>query len=677
MAKSRSAKNPNSKRPRRAGLRWKLPLALLLLAAGFIVCVVYGVWASTFDLKAVENIPERSAVYDMDGRFYSRLAGENRQTVPLDKISRDFQQALIAREDTRFYQHHGVDPLGIARAVVRNVIKRHAREGASTLTQQLARNTFPLGGKNLHRKLLEAFVAIRIEQNFTKRQILENYVNRIYFGSGVYGVETASQAYFGKHAADLSLGESAMLVGIICGPNRFSPFRNFKGAVAQRDAVLDRMAELQMIPRERADATKRTRLALTKKRVSLQENYAMDAVRSDLDALLSDEQMDEGGLKVYTTIDPQLQRAAQAALEGQLRRIESRPGWNHPRRVDSAGQTLDAESATPYLQGAVVVIDNRSGAIRAIVGGRDYAESRYNRAFSKRQVGSTFKPFVYAAAFTRGLPPDALIDDGPIRPGELHSASNWRPENSDNTYRGAMPAAEGLIQSRNTMSVRVGDAAGIPAVTRLAANLGLGKIPEQPAIFLGAFEETPKDMASAYTVFPNAGVRRQSYVVERIDDAEGQTLYRAAHVAARALDPGIAAVTTSILQEVLEHGTAATARALGWSKPAAGKTGTTNDFHDAWFVGYTRTLTCGVWVGFDKPQPIMPRGYGAALALPVWVETMNAAPAGKYPAPELGDSWRGGNDRVPAASAPERVERTLDQAPGNVLRSFRKFFMGR
>ena len=674
MAKPR----PNKSRPPKRRLHWKLALALLIGFALFVVCVVYGVWASTFDLKQVENIPERSSVFDMDGKFYSRLAGENRLTVPLDKVSRDFQQALLAREDTRFYKHHGVDPVGIGRAIVRNLIRLHAREGASTLTQQLARNTFPLGGKNLHRKILEAFVSVRIEQNFTKQQILENYVNRIYFGSGVYGVETASQAYFGKHAADLSLGEAAMLVGIVRGPNKFSPFTNFKGAVAQRDTVLDRMAELQMIPRERADAAKRIRLVLARKRPSMQENYAMGAVRSDLDALLSDAQMDEGGLKVYTTIDPLLQRAAQASLETQLRKIESRPGWSHPRRADTEGQSLDSEGATPYIQGAAVVIDNRTGAIRAIVGGRDYAESRFNRAlFSKRQVGSTFKPFVYAAAFARGLPPDAMIDDGPIRPGELRTVSNnWRPENSDGTYRGPMPAAEGLIQSRNTMSVRVGDAAGIGNVMQLAENLGLGKIPKQPSVFLGAFEATLKDLTSAYTVFPNAGTRRQSYIIERIDDAEGQAIYRAAHLTALALDPEITALTTSILQEVLDHGTAASARSLGWTRPAAGKTGTTNDFHDAWFVGYTRTLTCGVWVGFDKPQTIMPKGYGAALALPVWVETMNAAPSQKYPAPDLGRSWRSDNAPAPSVSTPERVEREIEQVPGGVLRSFRRFLMG-
>lgn len=615
-------------------------------------------------------------MFDMDGKFYSRLAGENRVTVPIDKVSRDFQQALLAREDTRFYKHHGVDPWGILRATVRNVIHLHAREGASTLTQQLARNTFPLGGKNLHRKILEAFVALRIEQTFSKKQILEDYVNRIYFGSGLYGIETASQAYFGKHAADLSLGESAMLVGLIRSPNRFSPFTNLKGAVVQRDTVLDRMVDLKMISADRANAAKRAKPAVAKKRDALQENYVMQAVRRDLDMILSDEQVDEGGLRVYTTIDPALQKAAQAALENQLRKIEQRPGYNHPRRADFAGQSLEKESAMPYLQGAVVLIDNKSGGIHALVGGRDYAESTLNRAlFAQRQVGSTFKPFVYAEAFARGLQPDASIDDGPIRAGELRTVSNWRPENSDGTYRGPMPAAEGLIQSRNTMSVRVGDFAGLNNVQQVADAAGLGKLPAQPSIFLGSFEATPKELTAAYTIFANNGTRKQPYVIERIDDAEGRVLYRAAHVNTQVLDPSITSLMTSIMQEVLDHGTAAAAHSLGWSKPAAGKTGTTNDYHDAWFVGYTHSLTCGVWVGFDKPQTIMPHGYGAALALPVWIDTMNAAPAQKYPASDLGARhWR--STEPPPTAAPERIERQVESMPGNILRSFQHFFTG-
>ena len=647
-------------------------LAITLLIIGGIVSIVYGVWASTFDLKQVDNIPERSAVFDMDGKFYARLAGENRVVVHLEDVSDYFIKALLAREDSRFYTHHGIDPIGIARAMVRNILRGHISEGGSTLTQQLALNTF-LGGKHvrsLQRKLLEAFLAIRIEQNFTKKQILEAYMNRIYFGQGVYGIETASQAYYGKHAKDLTLTQATMLDALIRSPQHYSPFEHFKRAIRQRNEVLDRMVELKMITPAQSDAAKQDTLALAKKPPGAQENYAMDAIRREVDTLLNSDQAEEGGLHVYTTIDPHMQAVAQVAVDGQLQKVEQRPGYKHPIRAQFLGQSLDADSATPYLQGALVLIDNRSGGIRALVGGRDYTESRFNRAlFSKRQMGSTFKPFVYAAAFSRGLQPTSLIDDGPIRNGELRTVSNWHPENSDGTYRGPMPAEEGLIQSRNTMSVRVGDYAGISNIQRLAGAAGLADIPTQPSIYLGAFEETLRDVTAAYSVFPNQGIRKQAYIVERIDDADGQVLYRAAHVTTSAMSPDLTGEMTSVMRAVIEHGTAAGARALGWTRPAAGKTGTTNDYKDAWFVGYTRSLTCGVWVGFDHPQTIAPRGYGAALALPIWVQVMNAAPPMRYPTPDFGGGWQ----PVPG---PESTQTRVESLPGNILRSFQKFFTG-
>ncbi len=668
---------PKKNSPGKPGKRisrgfWAGVIILVLIGAA-VVSIIYGVWASTFDLKQVDNIPERSAVYDMDGKFYARLAGENRVTVHLDAVSDWFVKSLLAREDSRFFTHHGIDPVGIARAMVRNILHGRISEGGSTLTQQLALNTF-LGGKHvrsLNRKLLEAFLAVRIEQNFTKKQILEAYMNRIYFGQGVYGIETASQAYFGKHAKDLTLNQASMLVALIRSPARYSPFKKLHRALAQRNEVLDRMVELKMITAAQSDAAKRSSLALARKPPGAQENYAMDAIRREVDTLLNSDQMEEGGLAVYTTIDPQLQRVAQTAVDEQLRKVEQRPGYRHPTRAQVAGKSLSGDAATPYLQGALVMVDNRSGGIRALVGGRDYSESSFNRAlFAKRQMGSTFKPFVYAAAFARGLQPEALIDDGPIRPGELRTVSNWRPGNSDGTYRGEMPAAEGLIQSRNTMSVRVGDYAGLDNIQHVATAVGLGELPNQPSEYLGAFEETLRDVTAAYTVFPNDGVRKQAYIVERIDDADGQPLYRAAHVTAPALSAGLTAEMTSVMKEVLEHGTAAGARALGWTRPAAGKTGTTNDYRDAWFVGYTRSLTCGVWVGFDHQQTIEAKGYGAALALPIWVQAMNAAPPQRYPAPDLGGGWQG------RESGPSTVTRDVENLPGNIFRSFQRFLTG-
>lgn len=632
-AKSSARKNV------RAPSRWKWWLALCALLAVLLVCLVYGFWASTFDMKEVQEMSERSTVFDMDGKVYSRLQGENRVTVKLSQVSPYFIKALLSREDSRFYEHHGVDPFGIARAIFRNLVHHSAKEGASTLTQQLARNSYPEGlgaRKSIHRKLLEAFVAARIEQNYSKDQILEFYVNRIYFGSTVYGIETASQTYFGKHASDLTLGEAALIAGLIRAPSYFSPLKNLKGAIRERDTVLDRMAKLGKIKEEDAAKAKATPVMLTKKRpASATDNYAMDMVRRQLDDLLSDEQKQDGGLKIYTTLDPALQKTAETAVDTELTKVEARSGYKHPKKSEFSAEAKAEKQKTPYLQGALVVIDNRTGGIRAIVGGRDYSESEFNRAIgdkATRQIGSTFKPFVYTAAFDKGLLPGTAVDDGPIARGEVRQAANWAPENSDGTYKGIMHAEEGLIQSRNTMSVRVGERAGMNEIARVAAAVGIENMPHLPSVYLGAFEATVADLTAAYTVFPNNGLRRQSYLIERIDDAAGEPIYRAAHIQSKALDPGVTWMLTSTLSKVVERGTAAATKSLGFNKPAAGKTGTTNDFKDAWFVGYTTSLTCGVWVGLDKPETIMQKGYGSALALPIWVDVMKAASPQRYPA---------------------------------------------
>ena len=618
---------------------WKITLLFLALGAVLAVFLFYGTWAQTFDMRTVGEMPERSTVYDVDGKIYSRLAGANRLKVSLSEVSPQFIAAVLAREDTRFYDHKGIDWRGVLRALVRDVLSMSAKEGASSLTMQLARNSLPLGGRTFSRKLLEAMVALRIEREFTKQQILELYVNRIYFGTGCYGVETASQAYFGKNASKLNLSEAALLAGLIRSPNRFSPLKNPEGAAIQRDAVLKRMVELKKItPAQAAEAKKPKVVTHPKRMPQIQENYAMDAVQRALSLILTQDQMDDGGLSIYTTLDPSVQNSAHDALETQLSKIEHQSNFRHPIKAEyKPAENGEGDSAMPYLEGAVVVIDNASGGIRALVGGRDYAQSKFNRALApaNRQVGSAFKPFVYAVAFSHGLLPGAAISDGPIQPGEIDGAGNWSPANSDGTFGGVMPCSYGLVHSRNTMSVRVGQFAGLDAVQKVANDLGIEqKIPHGPASYIGSFESDLKDLTSAYTVFPNTGVRKQAYIVERIDDQQHKPIYLAAHITSQAIDPGAAWMTSELMEDVLTKGTAASARSLGFRLPAAGKTGTTNDYKDAWFVGYTSTLTCGVWVGFDQPTTIVSRGYGAALALPVWTQVMNKA-SKHYPAEEL------------------------------------------
>src|SRR5881296_272243 len=609
---------------------WKSTLLAAVAAVGLAVFLFYGAWAQTFDMKNVGEMPERNTVYDVDGKIYSRLAGANRLKVSLSEVSPFFIAAVLAREDSRFYEHKGIDWRGILRALVRDVMSGSPKEGASSITQQLARNSLPLGGRTLSRKLLEAMVALRIERQFTKQQILELYVNRIYFGNGCYGVETASQAYFGKSASQLNLPEAALLAGLIRSPNRFSPLKNPEGARTQRNVVLDRMVVLNKLSPAQADEAKKAKITPHPKRLPfIQENYAMDAVQRALNLILTQDQIDNGGLLIYTTLDPPVQKSAQQALETQLTKIEHQSNFHHPLKASyRPPESGEGDSSMPYLEGAVVTIDNSSGGIRALVGGRDYAQSKFNRALTpaNRQVGSAFKPFVYTVAFSHGLLPSSAISDGPIQPGEIEGAGNWSPANSDGTYGGTMLCSYGLIHSRNTMSVRVGQFGGLEAVQKVANDLGISQnVPHGPAIYIGSFETDLKDLTAAYSIFPNAGLRKQAYIIERIDNQQHKPIYRAAHISAPALDPGAAWMTSRLMEEVLTSGTAASARSLGFKLPAAGKTGTTNDYKDAWFVGYTSTLTCGVWVGFDQPTTIIPHGYGAALALPVWVQVMNKA----------------------------------------------------
>jgi penicillin-binding protein 1A len=692
---SNAARRSRSKQNKpRSHFRWKRFFLKWTFVAVFIVAAVLGVYwwrASRLDIRQVERMRERSTVFDMDGKIWSRMQGENRVQVALGDVSPFFIASLLAQEDTRFFHHAGVDPRGLARAIVQTM-KRNP-QGGSTLTQQLARNSFDELGqrKSIDRKLLELFVALRVERNYAKEEILSHYMNRIYFGSGVYGIEMASKVYFGKSAADLSLSEAAMIAGIVCKPTKGSPFRNLKLATEQRDKVLDRLllADCEELRKRyrlntaAISAAKHQPLKIAAvKRIGTQENYAMDMVMRELDVLLDDDQQIQGGLKIYTTIDPALQDEAQKSLDRALTKIEQRPGYAHPRKSGYSDEDRKMEMPTDYLQGAVVAVDNRTGAIRALVGGRDYRDSKFNRAIdAHRTVGSTFKPFVYAAAFAHGLSPDTPISDGPIEAGEIAHGNGWHPGNSDDRFGGMMPAEEGLIHSRNTVSIRVGNRAGLENVAQFAAKAGLPEIPLNAQSYIGNFGATPKDVTLAYTVLANGGLRRQGYMIERIDSADGEILFRASHITVPALDRAVCATTTQIMTEILQRGTAASAKSLGWTKPAAGKTGTTDGYHDAWFVGFTNSLTCGVWVGLDKPATIIPKGYGAALALPVWVDVMKRASAEKYPTAPLSGS---GIPRAQIVIQPKPDDgtnedgglRKSERKSGGILRSFRRFFGG-
>ncbi len=633
---------------------WRLLLTLgflsgltALVGLGFFARYAY--LASHFDLDALGKMPERTMVYDVKGRLIGRLHGMNRITIPLDKTSRHFIDALVAREDTSFFEHRGVDYRGVARAVVRNLKDGEFVQGASTISMQLARNSYGLTERTLHRKLVEVMLTRRIERSVAKNKILELYINRIFFGSGIYGVERASQAYFGKPSAALTLGQAACLAGIIRSPNRFSPFDNPEGAKGERDTVLNRMVLLGYISDWEAAAAKAASLEIQEEPTyHWQENYAMDFVRRYLNEswLRDQEYKEDGGLKVYTTLDQDVQLAAEEALRQRLDALEALPEYRHPTHAQFAARWREGDALqTPYLQGSVVVLDNDTGSVVALVGGRDYRHSKFNRALhAKRQVGSVFKPFVYAAAYEQGeILPKTRISDDRIQPYELnhYGLRPWSPRNSDRTYRGWREAEYGLIASRNTMTVRVGERAGLESVRQLghAANLADPKrnpLPESPVVYIGAFEAPLLQVTSAYSALANGGIRPQWHIIRSIEDRGG---VRLDHVRSgfkqRLLQEGTAALVTQGLEAVMESGTGASARNLGWEWPAAGKTGTTDDYRDGWFMGYSSSLTCGVWVGLDNNQPVMPGGYGSKMALPVWVDVMKKAVEHGYPAEHL------------------------------------------
>lgn len=628
--------------PRRR--RWRILFILLLIFAligiGAVgtVALIYGNMAAQYDIEKLGAMKQRSVVLDCKGRELGKLHGENRVVVPLSQVSQNFIRPLLAREDARFYDHGGVDYIGVARAFVRNFKDKRTVQGASTITMQLARNSFDgLNEKTFNRKLTEIMLARRIEGEKSKDEILELYVNRIFFGGGIYGIERAAKAYFGKPAADLNASEGAMLAGIIRSPNRFSPFRNWKGALAERDDVLARMVVTKTITQADADAAKQMETILVAQPlVSSQDNYMMEAVRRDLELVLGEADIEDGGLVIHTTLDKDLQAAAEASLEKRLTEVEKLPGYRHAPKAkfDAQWDGVTEPSRVPYLQGAILALNNSTGGILAVVGGRSYPQSRFDRALQgNRPIGSTIKPFVYASAFLHGLLPGTLMEDSPMRPGEIVDGNGyWSPENADGKFLGWQPTSVGLIRSRNAMTVRVGNYAGLDNVLTLIRDAGLGE-PEvrTPQIYIGNMGTSLKALTSAVSIFPNQGLRRRPFIIAHIEDDQGVTVYNTPVLESEALPQPVALLTSRLMERVMNEGTAASARSeYGFKEKAGGKTGTTNDYKDAWFVGYTSEVTCGVWVGLDQPETIMPGGYGGKLALPVWADVMNEAVALNY-----------------------------------------------
>jgi len=574
------------------------------------------------ELGRLGDTAQATVLFDAADRPAFSIFEEQRRDVALDAISPHLVSAIVAVEDQRFFDHNGVDLVRIAGAGLANLREGRRAQGGSTLTQQLARQSFLTLEKTYTRKIQEALLAARIEREYTKEQILELYLNKMYFGAGLYGAEAAALGYFGKPARDLTVDEAALIAGLVKSPSTLAPTVNLDRAVARRNVVLRAMLDTGAIDKPTYERAKGAEVHL-KDALRKDEpfgQYFKELVRVELVERFGRERVYEGGLKVYTTIDLEAQKAADAAVAASLKDLEKR----RAAALKARRRTPAAEPSP--LQAALVAIDPATGHVRALVGGRSFAESHFNRATqAKRQPGSAFKPFVYAAALEAGYTPASLIT-GLDEPIELPSGA-WVPEDGHSTEP-ELTMRTALRTSSNRAAVKMIETIGIPSAVSYAQKLGIGSMPEVPSLALGSGEVTLMDLTAAYGAFASAGVLHHPVLVRRVEDAAGQVLYAAEPHAEQAVSPQTAFLMATMLADVINSGTAWKARQLGFRLPAGGKTGTTNDYHDAWFVGFTPSLVSGVWVGHDAPQPILPgSAYAGDVAVPMWAGFMKAATA--------------------------------------------------
>ncbi|MCQ2370998.1 MAG: transglycosylase domain-containing protein [Akkermansia sp.] len=636
---------------------WPLRLAISAAFVGFVavgfLALVYGMKSGRYDITQIERMPERSIVLDRKGNEIGTLHGENRRSITKlhEEVPQHFIDALILQEDRSFYEHGGISIRALGRAVMQVVKHHRTTQGGSTLTMQLAKNTYNHRERNFDAKFTEMALARRIEASYDKDAILLCYINRVFWGHTFLGLKQAAYGYFDKLPRDLTIGESAMLAGIVCSPNEFSPYRNPRYAQVQRDKVLKLMVDNGKITPAQYQAALKEPIATRRPEPLGTDNYALDLIRSEVDHILEmldtseqrikSEAMVSGGLRVRTTLDVDLQTDVMKELDRRL--VDMFEKAKKPVHQTRAQYRAALAAATPeqaarmqpkYIQAACVIIDNATGALIAVIGGRDSSESPLNRAVqSRRQVGSIFKPIVYSTFFDKGGSPESMLSDDAIQPGEIKGAKNWRPGNSDGKFTGMHPAGWGLLKSRNTMSVRAGNRAGLQSVVSSALLAGFPRPTRSPGptIFLGTWEASPLEVAGAYTTFANGGVRPTPYIIESITDANGRVIWQNAPSARRVFSPQTTRATSAILQQITKPGgTAGSMQRLGFKHPCGGKTGTTNGYTNAWFCGFTSNLTAAVWVGFDRPVKIADRAYGGTVALPLWVGAMQCAAVRGY-----------------------------------------------
>lgn len=717
--------------------------SLLLFVVTLAVVTVLGVAGYVFYLMArlprVDRLadykpPIVSQVFGDDGSLVGEFYLERRIVVPVNKMPRKLIQAFVAAEDANFYSHKGIDYFGIVRAAVKNVISMRKKEGASTITQQVTKSMLLTPEKKFSRKIKEAILAKRMEDKLSKDEILYLYLNQIYMGGGAYGVQAAAETYFGKNVEQLNLAEMAMLAGLPKAPNSYSPIKHLDKARERQAYVLERMVKEAYITPAEAENAKQTAISIhpMKKVNNDQSAYFLEHLRIQLEAKYGEEQLYKGGLKIYTTMNAEMQRAAYESVRSGLKVVDKRQGFRGPSKflkdsevdsfcgkveegIDSAllktGETyqgvvvgfnpaqgdvivrvgdrkgtltrknmswagrvgmvnsygkpekgnksltlgavidvsvvspeIDKEGAqfaldqAPDVQAALVAIDPRSGGIKAMVGGYDFRRSQFNRAIqAKRNAGSAFKPIIYAAALDKGLTPATVIDDAEVEYPD-GSGGTWKPKNYDGIFRGPVTMREALTHSINIVSIKIMEQIGAPYTAEYAKKLGFtSQIPANLALALGAASVSPMELTSAYAVFANKGAVLPSSVITKVTDNDGNVLQEnAPPVPVPVVSPETSYVITNLMQSVVSSGTGQRAAIIG--RPVAGKTGTTNEGKDAWFVGYIPQLVTGVWVGYDQERSLGAGGTGGQAAAPIWAEFMQKAvmslPVDDFEAPE-------------------------------------------
>ena len=568
------------------------------------------------------NLSLPTEIYSSQGNVIKVLG--QRHPVALSEISPRFTEAMIATEDSRFYSHKGVDHIGLTRAMLRNIRDMRVSQGGSTITQQLSKNLFFSFERKWVRKIKELMIALQIEATFSKEEILEAYCNQVYFGSGAYGVEDASLIYFGKRAKDLTLLQAALLAGLPNSPNNANPFNNFERAMKRTRTVLNRMVSSNFISPIQMEEALETDLELAPRRIQSNPNqYFIQYVISKLENEYGKEFVHFGGLKIFTTIDARLQKFAQQAVTTHMKSLDKR---------------MESREDEENLQAAVVALENKTGAVRVLVGGRDYAKSQFNRAVSNnRMAGSSFKPVVYLSAMENlGISPATVMKDEPVIL-KISTDKTWEPKNFNDQYFGDLILKRALMKSLNVVSAKLVSELTPERVIKTARQMGItSPLGENLSLALGATGVSPLEMAGAYSVISNLGILNEPYLIDRIEDFRGNTLYEHFYFGVQRFSQKSIYPLLDMMRGVVEEGTGRVIRRMGFQHPAGGKTGTTNDYKDAWFDGFTKDLSASVWVGYDSNIPMIDRNgrglTGGGASAPIWAYFMKKALSGKSPA---------------------------------------------